>query len=89
FEYVRSRAADPVYAYLRAARDNGDPVRLLMLDNSIATSGASGWIAPVLLGEGTFTANGNDPAVETFAFQHADVVDETGVQEVKQDVAVP
>lgn len=78
FEYVRTKATDTVYAFLLAAQEAGDPVHLGHLNGAIDVTGPTGWQCPVLLGEFSEVANGNDGVVVTIPFSKADVVDGSG-----------
>lgn len=88
FEYVRRKGTDTVYDALVAARDAGSPLELQHLDGPIATVGSKGWKAPVLLGEGSSTANGGDPLVESFAFGLADAYDASDNVVEKESVTI-
>lgn len=90
FEYVRQRTTDAVYDFLVAARRSGDTVCIRHLNNEITVSGASGFDAPVLLGESSTTANGGDPVAPSFQFGKADAIDDvTGLPLEVVDVAIP
>ena len=78
FEYVRKKGADTVWDALVTARDNGDIIELGHLNGDITTDGPTGWQCPVLLGEFSDTANGNDGVVVTIPFAKADAFDSSG-----------
>ncbi|EMI19089.1 hypothetical protein RMSM_03985 [Rhodopirellula maiorica SM1] len=72
FEYARMRGTDTVWAALEAARDAGDIVDLAHLNGPITSSASKGWRCPVLLGETSGSANGNDGVIDTIPFSKAD-----------------
>ena len=78
FEYVRRRGTDSVYAALETHRKNRTTVELQYMNDDVATSGATGWKAPVLLGEFSETSNGGDGVVVTIPFAKADAFDAGG-----------
>ena len=80
FEYVRKSGTDAVYAYLAAARAAGDTIHLAHLNGPVDETGPTGWKAPVVLGEFSETANGNDSVVVTIPFALADAYDGSNVQ---------
>ena len=78
FEYVRKRGTDTVYDALVAARDAGDIVDIAHLNGTILLTESVGWRCPVLLGEFSEPANGNDGVVITIPFSKADAYDGSG-----------
>lgn len=88
FEYVRRRGVDAVYAALLAARRARTPVELQFLNDLITVDGANGWMAPVLLGEFSETANGGDGVVVTIPFAKADAFDAGGAAVEVTDVTI-
>lgn len=72
FEYVRKSGTDTVFAALVAARDAGSILHIAHLNGAIDADGPTGWQCPVLLGEFSETANGNDGVVVTIPFAKAD-----------------
>lgn len=78
FEYVRRRGADTVYDALVAARDAGNILELVHLNGTILLDESVGWRCPVLLGEFSESANGNDGVVVTIPFSKADAYDASG-----------
>lgn len=80
FEYVRRKGSDTVYAALLAARDAGSIVDLVHLNGTILLDASIGWRAPVVLGEFSETANGNDGVVVTIPFGKADAYDSGGTE---------
>ena len=78
FEYVRKAGTDSVFSALETARDNGDILELGHLNGPINDADSTGWQAPVLLGEFSETANGNDGVVVTIPFAKADAYDSAG-----------
>lgn len=78
FEYVRKAGADTVWDALVAARDAGSILELVHLNGTILLTASVGWRAPVILGEFSETANGNDGVVVTIPFTKADAYDSSG-----------
>lgn len=78
FEYVRKAGTDTVYAALIAARDAGSIIELVHLNGTILLDASVGWRCPVLLGEFSETANGNDGVVVTIPFAKADAFNSGG-----------
>lgn len=78
FEYVRKIGTDTVFAALIAARDAGSIVDLAQLNGTVVLDASTGWRAPVVLGEFSETANGNDGVVVTIPFAKADAFDGSG-----------
>lgn len=72
FEYVRKKGTDTVFAALESARDAGDILQIGHLNGPVNVTGSVGWKCPVLLGEFSETANGNDGVVVTIPFAKAD-----------------
>ena len=89
FTYTRRRGADPVYDFLIAARRAGNIVCVRHMLGDNAAPGTIGVEAPVLLGEGTTTANGGDAVENTFAFGKADAFDDAGNEVEVTDVLIP
>lgn len=89
-EYVRSRATDNVYDYLKSASENGDIIELMHLnaarvdDQGNLNPDAKGWTAPCIFGQFAETANGGDPVVASVPFSLADAYDSSGVQIEKE-----
>lgn len=79
-EYVRRKGADTVYDFLVAARDAGSIVDLVHLNGTIVLTASIGWRCPVLLGEFSETANGNDGVVVTIPFTKADCYTAAGAE---------
>lgn len=88
FEYVRKRGTDTVFDALETHRNDRTPVVLQFLNDDIATSGASGFTAPVLLGEFSETKNGGDGVVVTIPFGYADAVESGGDSVLIEDVTI-
>lgn len=88
FEYVRRRGTDTVYAALLAARRARTAMEFQFLNDDIAVDGATGWRAPVMLGEFSETANGGDGVVVTIPFAKADAFDAMGDQVEVTDVTI-
>lgn len=88
FELVRRRGADPVYDAMVAARDAGGIIHIRQLNGPLATAGSKGFDAPVLLGEGSSTANGGDAVAETFNVGLADAYDINGDVVEVEDVLI-
>ena len=78
FEYVKKRGTDTIFAALETARKNRTVVELQFMNDDVATSGATGWMAPVLLGEFAETSNGGDGVTITIPFAKADAYDVSG-----------
>ena len=78
FEYVRKIGADTVWDALVAARDAGSIIEIAHLNGPITSDDSKGWQCPVLLGEFSEPANGNDGVVVTIPFAKADAHDSTG-----------
>lgn len=78
FEYVEKRGTDTVLAALETAQRARDIVECLFCDQDRTVTGAKCWQAPVLIGEFSVTANGNDPEVKTIPFGKADAFDSSG-----------
>jgi len=78
FEYVRKQGTDSVYSALETARDAGDIIELGHLNGPITDGDSTGWQCPVLLGEFSETANGNDGVVVTIPFAKADAYTSAG-----------
>lgn len=78
FEYVRKKGADTVWDALVAARDAGSILELAHLNGTIELTASKGWKCPVLLGEFSEPANGNDGVVVTIPFAKADAFDAGG-----------
>ncbi|MCM2369644.1 hypothetical protein [Aporhodopirellula aestuarii] len=78
FEYVRKLGADTVWDALVAARDAGSILELAHLNGPIDEDASKGWECPVLLGEFSEPANGNDGVVVTIPFAKADAFDASG-----------
>lgn len=87
-EYVRRRGTDTVYAALLAARRNRTPIELEFLNDDISVVGATGWRAPVLLGEFSESSNGGDGVVVTIPFAKADAYDAGGDSVEVTDVTI-
>lgn len=88
FEYVRKKGTDPVFTFLKTARRNKTIVVLRHLNDEVATSGAEGWDAPILLGEFSETSNGGDGVVVTIPFGKADAYDASGDAVEVEDVTI-
>ena len=88
FEYVRKRGTDTIYAALLAAMRARTPLELEFLNDDIGNTGATGWRAPVLLGEFQETANGGDGVVVTIPFGKADAYDAGGDAVEVADVTI-
>ena len=84
----RKRGADAIYDALVAARRAGDIVHIRHMNDDIATSGAKGIDAPVLLGETGENANGGDGVVDSFAFGKADAYESGGNAVEVTDVTI-
>jgi hypothetical protein len=78
FEYVRRKGTDTVFAFLKAAQEAGDIVDFVHLNGTILLTASIGWRCPILLGEFSETANGNDGVVVTIPFSKADAYDGSG-----------
>lgn len=74
FEYVKKVGTDTVFGALETARDSGDIIEIAHAAVIDGTS-SNGWQCPVLLGEFSETANGNDGVVVTIPFAAADAYD--------------
>jgi|GEM_PF-4016897 len=72
FEYVRRKGADTVYDFLVDARDSGEILDIAHLNGTIILTASVGWRCPILLGEFSESANGNDGVVVTIPFSKAD-----------------
>lgn len=72
FEYVRRKGTDTVFAALIAARDAGSILDIAHLNGTIVLDASTGWRCPVVLGEFSESANGNDGVVVTIPFSKAD-----------------
>ena len=93
-EYVRSRAADTVYDYLKSASEDGDIVELMHLNAPYEVGGvvnpdAKGWTAPCIFGQFAETANGGDPVVASVPFSLADAYDSSGNQIAREPYPAP
>lgn len=80
FEYVRRKGADTVYDFLLAAQEAGDIVDLCHLNGTVLLDESVGWRCPVILGEFSESANGNDGVVVTIPFAKADCYTTAGAE---------
>ena len=88
FEYVRRRGTDSVFSALVTAMRARNPIELQFLNNEVTTDGATGWRAPVLLGEFAENANGADGVVVTIPFALADAYDANGDVVELEDITI-